>query len=477
MLLSFTVENFRSFREEQTLSMIASNRLPDHADHTSAIPDDENRVLPVAVIYGANGAGKSNLIRALAFLQALVIRGTEPKKPIARRAFVFDKESAGKPTEFKIQYLDGKNVYAFGCRVSDKQVDAEWLSLLRDGKEISVYERATDSDGDVKIEAGPVLQEDTWDGRSKVLALTKVGVLPNQLFLHAAAKSLREQDQGPVLSGALRWFTEQITIIGADSTFAALAELVAKDAKFTDFAGEFLRKVATGVDRLTVDTSNVDESLLGGMGREFEEMVKDLPVGETTSITNPDGTELIVEKSEGTKVQIRIIKSEHLTADGTRVTLPFAEESDGTQRLTHLLPALHAICNKPGLFVIDEIDRSLHPLLAKGFVRAFLQARAGNGSQLIFTTHETAFLDLDLLRRDEIWFADKKPKEGTTELYSLAEYKVRTDLKIDKAYLQGRFEAIPPIEAELPNWVREIIEELQPKGLTPSQIPSEPAKS
>jgi len=86
--------------------------------------------------------------------------------------------------------------------------------------------------------------------------------------------------------------------------------------------------------------------------------------------------------------------------------------------------------------------------------------------QLIVTTHEIAFLDLDLLRRDEIWFTDKKRAEGSTELYSLSDYKVRTDMKIDKAYLQGRFEAIPPIEAELPGWVVEIMQELHPKNAT-----------
>jgi len=477
MLLSFSIENFRSFREEQTLSMIASNRHPDHAEHTAAIPDDENRALPVAVIYGANGAGKSNLVRAFSFFCGLVTRGVEPKKPINRVSFLLDKESGGKPTEFKVQYVEGTHVFAYGCRISDTMVDAEWLSLLRNGKEISVYERVTRSDGEVTIEAGPVLKDDTWGDHAKALALTKVGVLPNQLFLHAAAKGLREQDQGPVLASALRWFAERVVIIPADSTFGALAHLVAHDEKFTNFAGEFLRRVATGVDRLRVDTSQVEESFLGGFGRGFEQVVRDMPAGEIASFTVPDGTELIVEKTKGTKVQVRTIKSEHLGADGSRVSLPFSEESDGTQRLTHLLPALHAVCQRPGLFMIDEIDRSLHPLLAKGFVREFLKHCAGHGSQLIFTTHETAFLDLDLLRRDEIWFVDKKPAEGATELYSLADYKVRTDLKIDKAYLQGRFEAIPPIETELPNWVRDIMAEINPKGSTTPVTSSEPVKS
>jgi AAA15 family ATPase/GTPase len=155
-----------------------------------------------------------------------------------------------------------------------------------------------------------------------------------------------------------------------------------------------------------------------------------------------------------------------VTAEGTRVTLPFSEESDGTQRVTHLLPALHAAGDALGVYVIDEIDRSLHPLLAKGFVRSFLDTCASKGGQLIFTTHETAFLDTELLRRDEIWFTDKKRAEGNTELYSLADYKVRTDLKIDKAYLQGRFDGIPPVESALPEWVDSIIEELKPKVST-----------
>ena len=197
----------------------------------------------------------------------------------------------------------------------------------------------------------------------------------------------------------------------------------------------------------------------------MRELVSNLSEGETHVIALKGGHQLLIEKREGTKLRFRRMKSRHLTSGGTTITLPFSEESDGTQRLTHLLPALHFTAqDAPMVFVIDEIDRSLHPLLAKGFVRAFLAACASKGSQLICTTHELAFMDLDLLRRDEIWFASKKLPEGSTELYSLADYKVRTDLKIDKAYLQGRFEAIPPIEAELPDWVQDIMRELKPSG-------------
>jgi AAA15 family ATPase/GTPase len=461
MLLSFSVSNFRSFREEQTLSMVASGRQPDHTEHLNRIPNDENQALPVAVLYGANGAGKSNFVKGVQFVEQLVLRGTEPKKPIVRQNFALDKMSKKEPTEFVLQFVEEPYAYAYGFRASDKYIIAEWLSLLRDGKETPIFERVTDDGEKVTIEPGLSLTDDSWGDNSKVLALTKVGVLPNQLFLHAVGNSLRDEDQGPVLAGALKWFRERLNIIPAKAAFSDLALLVAQDESFANFAGDFLKQVATGVDRLRVDTAEIPETLLPA---NVQRVIEGLPPGGTTNLARPDGTALLVEKGEGTKVQVRSIQSEHVTAEGDRVALPFSEESDGTQRLTHLLPALHAIRQQPGLYVIDEIDRSLHPLLAKGFVRAFLQACAGKGNQLIFTTHETAFLDLELLRRDEIWFADKKRPAGTTQLYSLADYKVRTDLKIDKAYLQGRFEAVPPIEAELPGWVREIMAELQPKG-------------
>lgn len=463
MLLSFSITNFRSFREEQTISMVASNKQTDHPEHLIPIPDDDGHwALPVAAIYGANGAGKSNLVKGLVYLQRLVNFGTEPKKPIARSPFILDESSPMQPTELSLQFVEGGFVYAYGFRINDRIVEAEWLSLLRNGKEISVYERITSSDGTVEIETGPVLNEDSWGDHSRVKALTQVGVLPNQLFLHAVGQNLQEQDQGRILAGALHWLAVRLQIVSASANFRMLAGVMARNTKFTEFAGDFLRKVSTGVDRLRVDSVPLDEEFIGRLDSSLREKLEEMTEGQTTSIPRPDGSEVTVEKSGGSKVLLRTLKAEHLTADNRHVALPFAEESDGTQRLTHLLPALHSLCQGYGLFVMDEIDRSLHPLLAKGFVRAFLEAGAKTGSQLIFTTHETAFLDLDLLRRDEIWFVQKKLPVGATELYSLAEYNVRTDLKIDKAYLQGRFEAVPPIESELPDWVQHILQDLKP---------------
>jgi energy-coupling factor transporter ATP-binding protein EcfA2 len=463
MLLSFSVSNFRSFRDEQTFSLVASNRQPDHQEHLIPIPDDENKALPVAAIYGANGAGKSNLVRALEFLVNLVKEGAAPKQSTGRVPFLLDKQGLNQPSSLSIQFVEAGMAFAMGVTLDQTVIRQEWLSVVRNGKEITVYERITDDGGKVRVEVGPVLLEDSWGNHSKVVALSRVGVLPNLLFLHGISQSLTEDDQGPVIAAALRWLTTRPVIVSPTSVYSGLVGLIAGNGDFAGFAGDFLRRVATGVNALRVESSELGDNAVEAMPGNIRARIAEMGEGEVIGFgSSGDAShQIVVEKGAGAKVFLRTVKAEHLTKEGDLVRLPLSEESDGTRRLTQLLPALHSINQGPRVYVIDEIDRSLHPLLSKGFVRAFLDACVSNGSQLVFTTHDTTFLDLDLLRRDEIWFANKRMPEAFTELYSLSDYKVRTDLKVDKAYLQGRFEAVPPIETELPGWVTEIMRQLR----------------
>ena len=474
MILSFSVTNFRSFRDEQTFSMVASSRHKDHQKHLIPVPGDENTILPVAAIYGANGAGKSNLVRALQYLLDLVIKGTEPQQAMGKDPFLLDQESAKQPTKLSLHFMEDNRVCAFGVSISDNRVDEEWVSIIQNGKEIPIYERVTREDGQVTVEVGAVLTDNSWGNHAKVVALSKVGALPNQLFLHGISQSLREEDQGPLMMSVLRWFSQRLVILTPDSYYTEMAELI-QNSGFAEFAGSFLRQISTGVNSLRVETTEIDENGLAAMPSRMREQISRLSVGGTISFNAPDdsGSQMIIEKGTDTKVLLKTIKSEHLAASGETVLFPFSEESDGTRKITQFLPALHSIGQGPGgkIFVIDEIDRSLHPLLAKGFVREFLNACVKKGAQLIFTTHDTTFLDLDLLRRDEIWFANKRMPDAFTELYSLSDYKVRTDLKVEKAYLQGRFEATPPIETEMPDWVNKIMDELRP-GSSIDQTPT-----
>lgn len=439
MLLSFAISNFRSFREEQTLSTVASNRYDDHLDHLVDIPDDENKALPIAVLYGANGAGKSNLVRALAFVQRQVLSGSEPRQPIAWQPFLFG-DDVKQPSSFTLLVRAGKHVFNYGFRLTSAMVTEEWLALVRNGKEIILFERASAPDGSVRIEPGEGLTGDGFGDHSKVVALTKVGVRANQLFLAGIRSSLEPAAYGPLMTEVLRWF-ELLRIVLPDADFLPLAEWIARDAAFADFAGRFLRDADTGVENLRVEAVEVGEATLGLPQDFLRELIEQTPPGGIRAGRVKGLGEIIAQRGEGMKIILRRLLTEHRNASGGTVPLPFHEEADGTQRLTHLLPALFQLQREPRVYVIDEIDRSLHPLLARKFVEFFLAACRGKPAQLIITTHETHFLDTELLRRDEYWFAENKA--GATELYSLSDYRVRTDLKLDKGYLHGRFGAIP----------------------------------
>jgi hypothetical protein len=166
----------------------------------------------------------------------------------------------------------------------------------------------------------------------------------------------------------------------------------------------------------------------------------DEDLGKLRLLTS-QGEDFFRDEDKGT-IYHRQVTATHGCRGGKEKRLPISEESDGSQRLLHLLPALYRIAETNSVFVVDELERSMHPALARKFVEFFLKAGGGSGSQLIFTTHESHLLDLDLMRRDEIWFTEKDDA-GATQLYSLADFKIRKDHRIGKGYLLGRYGAIP----------------------------------
>jgi uncharacterized protein len=172
------------------------------------------------------------------------------------------------------------------------------------------------------------------------------------------------------------------------------------------------------------------------------DFAKILPKTSPAIITNDGIVESKVDKDTEKEHLLRLrFYRKNKTTHVNYVGFDLHEESDGTQRLILMLPVIYDAITQGKVFIIDEIERSLHPLLSRLFLQTFLNAEPCRG-QIIFTTHETTLMDLDLLRRDEIWFAEKDIEESS-QIYSLVEFRVRTDLRIDKGYLQGRFGAIP----------------------------------
>lgn len=165
--------------------------------------------------------------------------------------------------------------------------------------------------------------------------------------------------------------------------------------------------------------------------------------GGTVVLRIPNGPEVMVSKQpDGDHFYLLNIQAAHKHESKEETTLEIFEESAGTRRLLDLLPALYQLKARSGVYFIDEIDRSMHPMLVSKFREFFLRTCTAAPCQIIVTTHESHLLNLDLLRRDEIWFAEKG-SDGATNLYSLTDFNVRNDLHIQKGYLQGRFGAVP----------------------------------
>ncbi|MRR07376.1 MAG: ATP-binding protein [Deltaproteobacteria bacterium] len=438
MIVSFSVENFRSFDGEETFSLIASNRTTGHENHTIPIPGSDERLLRAAVVYGANGAGKSNLFKAINYLDNMALNPRGKNAGTGREPFKFG-ENQDKPSSFDLCFIAGQKVYRFGFKLDDHRIIEEWLVRVEGKREKELYERTTDPNGKVVIEA-----KGLKSAGEKLKALATVGGPPNQTFLATIRATLGQSDYGDELTAIVGWFEINLQLLRPDTPYLPLSDRLAKDPEFLKFAGDFLKSSSTGVDHLKVIKKELTEEQLRGFLPEeiISEVIKSMQEDGLAVMRLREGKEILVERSGENHYYLVTIQAAHEHSAGRVIPLELSEESDGTQRLLNLIPALHHLRTSGGVFVIDEIDRSMHPMLTWKFLEFFLKSCEGEQRQVIVTTHESNLLDLDLLRRDEIWFAEKD-KLGATRLYSMADFQVRKDLEIRKHYLQGRFGAVP----------------------------------
>jgi len=242
----------------------------------------------------------------------------------------------------------------------------------------------------------------------------------------------------------LDWFETKLRLIRPMDNFRSLGHMSDEDPDFLKFASAFLRASSTGIDGLRINKKEMSEDeIRTTFPAPIAERVlsKRFPSGASVLKFN-DETELRFERTDKDHYYRVSIGAEHEHKPGERIVMDISEESDGTRRLLQLIPVLHHLRLKGGVFFIDEIDRSMHPLLVRKFLEFFLKSCGGDHRQVIVTTHESSLLDLELLRRDEIWFA-QKDSDGASKIYSLADFQVRKDLEIRKHYLQGRFGAVP----------------------------------
>jgi uncharacterized protein len=442
MLIQFTVENFLSFRDRSTFSMVGVNGDRQHPEHLAENEAGKDRpVLPIAAIYGANGAGKSNLIQAVSFAKDLIVEGTRSSQSISVPTFKLG-DCGQKPSKFEFIFTVRGAQYSYGFKITKEQILQEWLYGIPAGKkkEVMYFERITSEDKKTTLEYGTSLI-----GRSQrkkqFLDFIAQGTRYNQLFLTESIDR-NVEDLIPVFD----WFRKTLTIIPAEARYRGLAMMVAGDKSFTDFLSGFLQIAGVGIDSIGVDQVELDfnrhfpgmpETIKNNLLQEFAEADLD-----SVTMLNLPEKNLLLLKDQAGELFVLQLKTIHRSAGGQLVDFSMDEESEGTQRLINLIPALFILkASNEKVIFIDELDRRLHPLLSRCFIQSALGCRSQK-NQMIFTTHDTNVLDLDLLRRDEIWFVEKN-EAGSSSIFSLAEFKIRPDLKLEKGYLSGRFGAIP----------------------------------
>lgn len=430
MLIRFVVSNFLSFNEESDFNMIAGS-FKTHKHHVYNTGKID--VLKAAVFYGANGSGKSNLMKAINFLKETVRTGGI-EKSIDDKKFKLNKNNTDKPISFEIEFSIEKKIYSYGISLNHDEIIEEWL--YESGITVEdklIFERKKTDSGKISIKMADKYVKTQKD--ALLIEVLKENLLQKNRLLLGLNDYLKIEE----IKSIIDWFNLKLILIFPETHFAGILPLLLTSQGLKQHYDQLLQSFDTGINQLgsaMIDFDKYEVDPKDKMTKsEMETHMKTEPFlinNETSSVIVRDNGKLIVKKAIFF----------HKDNKGTDTPFLISEESDGTQRLIDFIPAFYNLLQQDFTYLIDEIDRSLHPSLLCAMI-CKVMAEKGTKGQLIFTSHESNLLDLEIFRQDEIWFVEKDNKFGDTKMYSLSEFKPRYDLDIRKGYLKGRFGAIP----------------------------------
>ena len=405
MLIEFSIENFLSFKERNTFSMIASS---DNVLEDNLIKLKNQNLLKTTAIYGANASGKTNLFKALAYIVNMITlsNSLDPNALLPIIPFKLDKETMKKPSFFEIRFLVDNVKYVYKFKANDKNVYEESLYFYPGTQPKKIFKRENinkysfDRDDEKKLK--PLETRNT----------------SNKFFL-ATATNWNYEKTKP----AYDFITRNLAVIfDMEPLKNYTYNMYSNDSKkeLENFAIEVLEKVDLNIKGYKL----VEEKLT-------EEKLNSFLLPDSIKAMLPIG-------SIGYKVITKHI------VDNEEFYFDMNEESMGTQIIFSLIPFIRDVLINNKVLIIDELDKSLHPIIVNYIIEIFNDPVLNKkGAQLIFNTHDTNLLDLDLMRRDQIWFTEKNDKDGSSDIYPLDDFSVRKNENIEKGYLLGRYGAIP----------------------------------
>lgn len=408
MLIEFSVKNFMSFKNKVTLSMEKGNGLENEEN---VVFDGDINVLKSAAIYGANASGKSNLLKA--FTCAILMVRTSSliavgQKWVFLRPFLFDEESKNKPSEFEFVFKTNGVKYKYYFSADENKVYDEVLDAYYTQKPTNIFRRTNTNNYEFYVD-------------KKKLEALSMNNTENKLFLATATTWNYDKTKDAYL-----WFVNGIDTYDSFNNIAD-KDLIAysnDSENLKEFALKLLNKADILIKDVTVhyEEKEIDNLLLAPLEKSND-------------------------KYKVKNINIELEHEVMVGNDKHNYKLNFVDESSGTKVLFAFAPFLKRAFENTKVIFVDELERSLHPALVEFIVKLFNNKEINKAnSQLIFTTHAMNLLNLELLRRDQIWFTEKNPENGVTDLYPLDSFSVRKDENIQKGYINGRYGAIPFIK-------------------------------
>ena len=434
MLLRFAAENILSFKDAVEFNMFPSSKSHSHAWHK--VQCGHVTALRLAAIYGANGAGKSNLLKCIALLKRIVEAEKIGNLSIREDLhFKLDAEGSAKPSELAIEFYANGRVFYYHIAFHHLEIIEEGLFLSGKTSDIMIFSRKGNS-----LDIEPKFIESGGNGAfaAGFTETAKRMIRPDMLALSFFGNYYPQEI--PLVRDAYDWFGNmQVVVPGMSTEF--LPHTLDCDTEFSCMVNEILPELKTGISKLSVKKEILSEEDIKGDQRLMSaaSFIRNNPsVIRTLHSANGEISNLVFEDGQ---YVLKTIVPVHTNSDGKEVELDFVEESDGTRRIIEYMPLLYSVLKQDKVFVVDEIERSIHPIMIKNIISKISETRQAKG-QLIFTTHESCLLDQAIFRPDEIWFA-QKDVDQSTQLYPLSDYNIHKTANIENGYLNGRYGGIP----------------------------------
>jgi len=451
MLIKFRLENYKSYKDATEFTMVAGK----YQKQSHIFSKKKLKALKFSSIYGGNASGKSNLVDAIDITKHMILSG-KVVKTFNDLFFKLDESMSTKPSVFEYEISIEEKIFSYGLAVnfSKNEILNEYLYEMKNGEEKLIFDFDY-KENNFEFDSKRIKSKDNKTKIDVYLDDFKNSTNKNEFFLTFLKKKNFNKVEPWIedIQSVFNWFKNTLIVITPNSSLFDITGLFdKKNIENRETPLELIKKFDTGItniDSQKISLQDFKSNLKRKIPTDAEAELKDL-FNKIDELKNDQGIGLIVlgqnYKIYREEDTIKIENLNFIHCDNNSVGFDLNEESDGTKRLIELVNILYLSQFENKVFIVDELNRSLHPNLTKNFVEKFLALSEGNESQLIITTHETSLMNLKFLRQDELWFVDRH-SDGFSKLFPLTDFDVRSDTaQLDKNYLTDRYGGVPRFE-------------------------------